>query len=223
MTEVIDCHEEQFLEIEALDAIFVDEFELINQQPVTYEVIINADRNQEDDNYIVVKLKIEYPEEYPKVMPKFQFKNLSPVHLNISDFNQCHAMFKEKAEEMVGEQMIFEVIENIREFLVNKNDVFVEAKLKEAEEQKVKEENMGKVFIAEKKLDYEPVNKESFTKWLVAFTAERDAIKAQELKSRTKEQIDRDTRKSGKLYFQEKQGIIGSGINFEEDEIDKIA
>ncbi|CAI2377350.1 unnamed protein product [Moneuplotes crassus] len=214
----MNCQEEQFLEIEALESIFVDEFELINEQPVTYEIIINADRNEEEDNYIVVKLKVEYPEDYPNVMPKFQFKNLSPVHLNIADFNKCHTMFKDMAEEMLGEQMIFELIENVREFLISKNDVFVEAKLKEIEEQKIKEENMGKKFIAEKKLDYEPVNKDSFSKWLATFTKERDALKAEEMKSRSKEQLERDSRKSGKAYFLEKQVIAGSGINFEDEE-----
>ena len=118
MTEVLNYEEEQSLEIEALESIFVGEFELINEQPVTYEVIINADRNDENDNYIVVKLKIEYPIDYPNTMPKFQFKNLSPMHLSISDFNNCHSIFRETAEDMIGEQMIFEVIENIRQFLI---------------------------------------------------------------------------------------------------------
>lgn len=223
MAEVLNCEEEQFLEIEALESIFVGEFELINEQPVTYEVILNADRNEDSNNYIVVKLKVEYPSEYPNVMPKFQFKNLSPMHLSITDFNNCHGIFKKTAEELIGEQMVFEVIENIRQYLIEKNDVFVEQKRKENEEKKIKEENLGKKFIAEKTLDYEPVNKESFSKWLKKFEAERDLIKKEEYKNRTKEQVERDSRKTGKAYFQEKQCLAGSNIAFEEDEIEAIA
>lgn len=88
MADEINCEEEQALEVLALESIFVDEFELINEEPVTYEITINADRLEEMDNFVVVKLKVEYPPLYPKVMPKFQFKNLSPVNLSLSDFNR---------------------------------------------------------------------------------------------------------------------------------------
>ena len=100
--------------------------------------------------------------------------------------------------------------------------MFVKKKLKELEEKKIREDNMGKKFIAEQTLDYEPVNKKSFSMWLAKFTAERELIKAEEYKKRSKQQIERDTRISGKAYFLDKQGLAGSNINFEEDEIDKI-
>jgi hypothetical protein len=218
----IDCVEEQQLEVEALESILVGEIEIINEEPYTYEVIIKADRDNDDDNFVTVKLKVEYPEEYPNVTPKFQLKNLSPINLLIGEFNNCHKIFKDTAEEMMGEQMIFQCIENIREFLQEKNDVFVEEKHKVEEEEKIKEENMGKKYIAEKRLDFIPVNKDTFSVWLEKFMKERAILKEEEYMNRSKDQIEKDSRKSGRDHFIQKQGMVGSNITFEEDEIDKI-
>ena len=220
--EDINPTEEQALEVEALESIYVGEFELITEEPMWYEVILNADRDNEDDNFIVIKIKVEYPPEYPNVVPRMQFKNLSPKNLTLSEFNQCHTIFRETAEDLIGEQMIFEITEKLREYLMEKNQVFVEKRLKEVEEEKIKEENMGKVFNSETRLDFTPVNKDTFSTWLAKFTAERNKIKEEEKLKRTKDQIEKDNRTTGKHYFLEKQGIKGSNIAFEEDEIDAI-
>jgi hypothetical protein len=195
---------------------------LITEEPMTYEVVIKADRENEADNFVVVKMKVEYPETYPNVIPKFQFKNLSPKNLQIGEFNNCHKIFRDTAEEMHGEQMIFQIIENIREYLKEINEVFMEKKRKEEEEEKIKEDNMGKKYIAETRLDYTPVNKETFSVWLAKFMIEREKQKEEELKKRSKEQIEKDNRISGRNHFLEKQGLIGSNITFEEDEIDQL-
>lgn len=218
----VNWQEEQQLELESLESIFVDEFELITEDPITYEVTIKAEREDEANNYIVVKLKVEYPTDYPKVAPKFQFKNLSPVNLSITDFNQCHEIFKRTAEEMLGEQMIFAIIENVREYLQEKNDVFVEQKQKEEEEERIREANIGKKFIAETRLDYTPVNETTFSAWLKKYMGERAQQREEEYKNRTKEEVERDSRKTGKNIFLEKHGLAGSNIAFEEDEIDKL-
>mmetsp|Transcript_37185 Transcript_37185/g.42703 ORF Transcript_37185/g.42703 Transcript_37185/m.42703 type:complete len:161 (-) Transcript_37185:52-534(-) len=115
--------------------------------------------------------------------------------------------------------MMFAIIENIREFLIEKNDVFVEQKIKEDEERRLKEENKSTMYTTEKKIEF---NRETFTKWLKDFGEERKKLKLEALKNRTKEEIERDERMTGKAYFQQKQHISGSGIVFDDDEIDKI-
>ena len=218
----IDTAEEQQLEFEAMESIFVGEFELIHEDPLCYEIIINADREDDDNNFVVIQIKIEYPADYPKVVPKCQFKNLSPKHLTLSEFNHWHTIFRKTAEELVGEQMMFEIVEKIREYLIEKNDVFIQQKIKDEEEEKIREENAGKKYIAETRLDYTPVNKDTFSDWLKKFQKARDLKKVEELSKRTKVQVERDNRITGKYYFLEKQGIEGSGINFEEDEVDAL-
>lgn len=131
-------------------------------------------------------------------------------------------MFKEIAEEMVGEQMVYEIIENVRQYLIEKNDVFVQKRYESLEEKKIKDENMGKKFIADTNLDYIPVNKDTFSTWLAKFSKEIALQKEEEKKKRTKEQIERDNRISGKSYFRDKQIIIGSNIAFEEDDVELL-
>jgi hypothetical protein len=109
--------------------------------------------------------------------------------------------------------MVFEIIEKIREFLIEKNDVFVQLKLKEEEEEKIREENVGKKYISEIRLDFIPVNKETFSEWLAKFTAEREKIKEEEKASRTKQMIERDVRNTGKAYFLEKQGTLSPPLS----------
>lgn len=121
--------EEQALEVEALQSIMVGEFEMIHEEPMWYELLINADRDDESSNFIVIKIKVEYPPDYPKVIPKFQFKNLSPMNLTISDFNYWHTIYREAADQLIGEQMVYEIVEKIREYLIEKNDVFVQQKV----------------------------------------------------------------------------------------------
>ena len=118
--------------------------------------------------------------------------------------------------------MVFEIIEKIREYLVEKNDVFVQEKLKKEEEEKVKEENMGKKYISETRLDFTPVNKDTFSQWLKKYTQEREKIKEEQKAKRSKEQVDRDNRTTGKAYFMEKQGLDGSNIMLGEDDIDAL-
>ena len=61
--------EEQENEVEALECIFVDEFELLFNDPFKYEITLHTDRDDEDLDFIKVKLVIEYPLDYPLVVP----------------------------------------------------------------------------------------------------------------------------------------------------------
>ena len=118
--------------------------------------------------------------------------------------------------------MVFEIIEKIREYLIEKNDVFVQQKEKDEEEEKVREENVGKKYISETRLDYTPVNKDTFSQWLKKYTDEREKKRAEEMAKRSKVEVERDNRTTGKAYFQDKQGMDGSNILLGEDDIDTL-
>ena len=104
-------------------------------------------------------------------------------------------------------------------FLLRNNEIYVQEKLREEEERRLKEENKGIVYVAEKKIEF---NRESFKTWLKSFAEERERNRIEALKNRTKEQIERDERLTGKDYFLQREHIAGSGIVFDEDDIDKI-
>lgn len=130
--------EEQEQEIEALKVIFLDEFILTYESPYKFELTIHTDRDEDDLNFIKVKLIVEFPETYPEVPPKASFKNLSEMLLEPSDFHKCEDIFQDEAEQLIGSPMIFQIVEKIKEHLQGINNMFVEEK--KIEEQKVKDE-----------------------------------------------------------------------------------
>lgn len=85
--------EEQEQEIEALKVIFLDEFLLTYESPFRFELTIHTDRDEDDLNFIKVKLIVEFPEKYPEVPPKALFKNLSEMLLEPSEFHRCEDIF----------------------------------------------------------------------------------------------------------------------------------
>ena len=124
-------HEEQKDEIEALECIFVDEYELLSENPIKFEIHLKADWDEEESNFVELKLIIEFQEEYPEVVPKFQIKNMSEDRISNNELYECENLFRHSAEEMLGEPMIYEITEKLKEYLIEKNDVFIEQKEEE--------------------------------------------------------------------------------------------
>ena len=56
---------EQESEIEALKYIFMDDLLIIEEKPYKFEVMLNANNESADRNYIKLKLIFELPEDYP--------------------------------------------------------------------------------------------------------------------------------------------------------------
>ena len=57
--------EEQQDEIEALESIFVEEFTLEEEKPYKFEVLINANSEDTDKNFLKLRLIFELPQDYP--------------------------------------------------------------------------------------------------------------------------------------------------------------
>ena len=89
----MNYQEEQEQEIEALKVIFLDEFLLTYESPFKFELTIHTDWDEDDLNFIKVKLIVEFPEKYPEVPPKAVFKNLSENLLEPTDFHKCEEIF----------------------------------------------------------------------------------------------------------------------------------
>ena len=79
--------------------------------------------------------------------------------------------------------MIYEITEKIKEYLLEKNDVFIEQKAEEeekaAEAAKQLEQSMRGVK-AEDRLNYTPVNPDSFIEWETKFNAEMEEKRRQD-------------------------------------------
>ena len=223
----MDNREEQENEVEALECIFVDEFELLFNDPFKYEITLHTDRDDEDLDFIKVKLVIEYPLDYPLVVPKFQIKNLSLGKLTPNQMYDCENLFRDTAEEMKGEPMMFDITERIKEYLQGVNDTFVEIKEQEDEEARKREEEVKETFkgmIADTKINYKPVTAVSFVEWDEKFQAEMLEKKMAEQQKETapekKKRLEMDARLTGKQFFVQKNMVTDDHETFDEDEFD---
>ena len=104
--------------------------------------------------------------------------------------------------ENLGNPMVFETCEFIREELANINDAVVDKfnGIMKAEEQKRIEEATPKISDTNF-LDYTPVNKETFGAWCKNFLEEMKQLE-------DAEKTEQDLRKTGREIFMEKAGGI---------------
>lgn len=71
-------YDEQQEEIEALQSIFMDDFELVEERPYKFEITINSNMEGAEKNHLKLKVIFDLPDNYPSTGPVFRIKNLSP-------------------------------------------------------------------------------------------------------------------------------------------------
>ncbi len=107
--------------------------------------------------------------------------------------------------------MIYEITEKLKEYLIEKNDVFIEQK--EEEEAKAVEaakqlEQSMKGIKAEARLNYTPVTPESFNEWDHRFNQEMEEKRRQDFlalpQGERKLQEQKDGRLTGKQFFMQR-------------------
>lgn len=75
-------YEEQQEEIEALQSIFMEEFELTEEKPYKFEITINSNGESQEKNFLKLKAIFDLPDSYPHIVPLVRIKNLSPDIIN---------------------------------------------------------------------------------------------------------------------------------------------
>ena len=101
-------------------------------------------------------------------------KNLSLDYLNNNLIDEYEQEIRAKAHEEIGNQMIFDICELLRERIADLNDSVV-AKYKgilEEEEKKKAESEAPKLFDMSEALTFTPVTKETFATWCEDFMQE---------------------------------------------------
>ncbi|CAH2013040.1 unnamed protein product [Acanthoscelides obtectus] len=81
--------------------------------------IFPSTANEVDKQYVCVTLEVKLPEEYPDCEPVVQLRN--PRGLDDSTINHLYKSIKEKCVDNVGQPVIFELIDLIRENLTESN------------------------------------------------------------------------------------------------------
>eukprot|EP01061_Rhynchopus_euleeides_P041810 TRINITY_DN730_c0_g1_i2.p1 TRINITY_DN730_c0_g1~~TRINITY_DN730_c0_g1_i2.p1 ORF type:complete len:224 (+),score=98.22 TRINITY_DN730_c0_g1_i2:98-769(+) len=152
--------EEAEMEIEALEAVYGEEMEVLEPgKRIRVEVM---DPNSDDpETGMRVELKAEFPATYPEDVPTMSVRGMKL--LTRAQVDPLHILLKEKALEMVGEQMIYELTTFIQEWMANG-----------AQDPEKRDGGgfEGQMVIESQKKHGTPVTVENFAEWKAAFESE---------------------------------------------------
>ena len=189
-----DYEEEQSMELEALEAIYGDDYVPSSSGSGREGAVqlVPLPGEGEEENHVALTLSFLFPETYPDVVPEITLE--SQRGLKEDALNELRAKLKGEAEESVGMPMIFNLAESAKEWLMERNiksedsmsmhEQMVErqrkAKEKELAEQKKKEDEAAAARSGADKggsggnaaVMGTPVTRETFEAWKKAFDAE---------------------------------------------------
>ncbi|CAH1178886.1 unnamed protein product [Phaedon cochleariae] len=110
-------------ELEVLEAILMDDITISydekNRPEIVKTTIFPSTADEVDKQYVCVTLEVNLPETYPDCEPSVQLKN--PRGLDESTINNIQKAIKDKCMEFLGQPVIYELIELIRESLTESN------------------------------------------------------------------------------------------------------
>ncbi|CAG9855869.1 unnamed protein product [Phyllotreta striolata] len=110
-------------ELEALEAILMDDISITYDEQscltLIKSTIFPSTANEVNKQYVCVTIEVKLPEDYPDSEPNVQLRN--PRGLDDSTVNDLYKSIKEKCTEYLGQPVIFELIELIRESLTESN------------------------------------------------------------------------------------------------------
>ncbi|XP_034831911.1 E3 ubiquitin-protein ligase RNF25 isoform X1 [Maniola hyperantus] len=109
-------------ELEALEAILIERVVVTNENgvPRVIETVIHPSTgDQLDQQYVCVTLEVKLTPDYPESSPEVTLRN--PRGLDERVVSKIHSKIKEKLDRHVGNPIVFELIEIVREFLTQCN------------------------------------------------------------------------------------------------------
>ena len=115
--------EEQETEIETLKCIFIDdELTIKREKPYNLEILIHSSNETEERDYLKLKLIFDLPEDYPNEIPYFRIKNLSADYIDNNAIERFEEEMRERANESLGQMMIFELADLLKEKITSINE-----------------------------------------------------------------------------------------------------
>ncbi|KAI9307588.1 hypothetical protein BJ944DRAFT_254924 [Cunninghamella echinulata] len=120
-----ELYEIQQNEIEALQAIFMDDYQTVTNNPWKVarpnpEFILHLNPHGiESDSYVTIDLKFRFPKTYPNKPPEMQI--LHPKGLSPKAVRQLSTSLDTAAKSLVGSEMVYDLADHARAFLANHN------------------------------------------------------------------------------------------------------
>lgn len=167
-------------EMESLQAIFMDEFIVLNDDPITYELIILAEPEDSSlENGIKTRLRVEYTKNYPNEAP------LITPHINYplitKDLEKINEIIKTSTSSLIGMPMLFEISDKIKEYLQQlkgqaRKEIAEEEKQK-AEAKKAEKQTLYKAMkIDHENMNFTPVTNENYDAWRKKYEKEKEEV-----------------------------------------------
>ena len=127
MVEEDEKWEEQETEMETLKCIFSEEeLTIKREKPYNLEILVNSNNESEDRNYLKLKLIFDLPDTYPNEAPYFRIKNLSTDYIDNNALEKFEEEMRERAQESLGQMMIFELTDLLKEKITEINEGVLE-------------------------------------------------------------------------------------------------
>ncbi|KAL5702636.1 hypothetical protein ACHQM5_027831 [Ranunculus cassubicifolius] len=217
-----DYTQEQDMEIEALEAILMDEFEEIDASDSgisttnrCFQVTLSPMDDDEDESTtlpVQMALIFSHTEKYPDEPPLLNLKSLRGIHGE--DLKILKKRLEEEAAENLGMAMIYTLVSSAKEWLGERfaKDVFVEDA---DEEDKAKDD----VVIPHG----EPVTVDTFLAWRERFEAEL-ALERAKLIPEAALSVPKEKKLSGRQWFESGRAagkgatVVAEGSEDEDDD-----
>jgi hypothetical protein len=141
----MDYAEEQAMEVEALEAIYMDDFKRLDDAEgmAVFEVTVVPEQGGDEDvNHVSVAMRVAYTPTYPEAAPELSVRAVKMGGLTEESVGECEALLREAAssEELLGTPMVYALAEKAQEWLVEHNqpemDMHQEMMARLAKEQK---------------------------------------------------------------------------------------
>jgi len=203
----MDYKEEQIGEIEALEAIYSEELDIISDDPHTLDVFVcGSNEETNDDTKVTVSATIRFTmvETYPDASPLMEImENTDNLTEELSE--ALIARLEEEATENLGCVMVFTLVSAAQDYLLQlvediKNGIEEEKKRKREEE----------LRLEELKYKGTPVTLENFLAWKVRFDEQMIACGRRKI---TVKEIKKD-KLTGKQLFERDSTLNESDIKF---------
>jgi len=198
--------DDQALEIEALKAIYMDDFEELEENPKTFQIRLLPNPGQEN-NHVGLVLHVVYTREYPNELPEFKVKKTHGI--TGEQLTIIEEKLTQQATESVGTPMVYNLAQICKEWLddnnIDQEEIDRQRKLKELE---IKEK---------KRAEGTPVTPETFAKWREKFYADLEADGKQEEKSEKKKKL------SGRQLFEKYTDLVTSDTQFIEEGEEEVS
>ncbi|ETV95491.1 hypothetical protein H310_10961 [Aphanomyces invadans] len=180
-----DYVEEQMMEVEALESIYMDDFTKVQESPLSLKVRLIPDQTG-GVNHVAMSLVFTMPAKYPDELPSVDIK--LEKGLSEPQERDIRALVNQQMEDNTGIAMVYTVCEAVREYLIENNregnDGSEYQEMLRRQEQRQKKDTIAAEAaqaVLEKEAESKgvskpssgtPVTVESFNAWKAAFDLE---------------------------------------------------